>query len=107
MCDVIASYDAGSFIGNRLCSYVPTTGGWGARLERTCPDKLMMIIKQLDRRFKVLQLDFSLLNNKIVFDKIVFDVTAYKVAHMQGRSQEFVFFIIRGEGAIILIYRKI
>ena len=90
MCDVIASYDAGSFIGNRLCTYVPTTGGWGARLERTCPDKLMMIIKQLDRRFKVLQLDFSLLNNKIVFD-----VTAYKVAHMQGRSQEFVFFIIK------------
>ena len=90
MCDVIASYDAGSFIGNRLCTYVPTTGGWGARLERTCPDKLMMIIKQLDRRFKVLQLDFSLLNNKIVFD-----VTAYKVVHMQGRSQEFVFFIIR------------
>ena len=41
MGDVIASYDAGSFIGNRLCTYVPTTGGWGARLERTtCPDKL-------------------------------------------------------------------
>ena len=49
----------------------------------------MMIIKQLDRRFKVLQLDFSLLNNKIVFD-----VTAYKVArpyvlmYTQWRSQK-------------------
>ena len=103
MCDVIASYDAGSFIGNRLCSYVPTTGGWGARLERTCPDKLMMIIKQLDRRFKVLQLDFSLLNNKIVFD-----VTAYKVAHMQGcrGGARNLFFSLLG-GPIILIYRKI